>query len=109
MLLDPEVPLGISKSDAARFCRFQLRTVRQSDDRRDPAQLDPFADSDSCHRFRPTLIAIVPDAMRKTQKTFDRTGGLHAAALFDEEGRLLVVREDVGRHNAVDKVLGHAL
>ena len=55
------------------------------------------------------LIAALPAAMRSTQKTFDRTGGLHAAALFDDEGRLVVVREDVGRHNAVDKVLGYAL
>lgn len=54
-------------------------------------------------------LARLPDLMRPKQKIFDKTGGLHAAGLFDQTGKLIVVREDVGRHNAVDKVIGYAL
>jgi FdhD protein len=54
-------------------------------------------------------LAGLPDRLRAEQRTFDRTGGLHAAGLFTADGRLLVLREDVGRHNAVDKVIGWAL
>ncbi len=57
----------------------------------------------------PGVLAGLPDAMRERQAIFRRTGGLHAAALATADGRLLAVHEDVGRHNAVDKVVGHAL
>ena len=54
-------------------------------------------------------LADLPDRLRAAQRTFDRTGGLHAAGLFTAGGDLLVLREDVGRHNAVDKVIGWAV
>jgi len=52
------------------------------------------------------VLLALPDRLREAQRVFDSTGGLHAAGLFDDTGTALVVREDIGRHNAVDKVVG---
>jgi FdhD protein len=62
----------------------------------DPAQIEA------------SLLLALPERLRAAQYAFDETGGLHAAGLFDATGQLLVAREDVGRHNAVDKVIGWA-
>ena len=56
--------------------------------------------------IEPDVLSAMPDALRAGQRVFDRTGGLHAAGIFGADGRLFVVREDVGRHNAVDKAVG---
>jgi FdhD protein len=74
-----------------------VRTTARWSVREDPLQVDA------------SLLAELPDRLRAAQRVFDRTGGLHAAGLFSRDGDLLCLREDVGRHNAVDKVVGWAL
>jgi len=57
-------------------------------------------------RISPQILTTLPDTLRQSQTLFDSTGGLHAAALFSTTGELITVREDVGRHNALDKLIG---
>lgn len=63
---------------------------------------------DSALRIEAETLHNLPDRIRETQLAFAHTGGIHAAALFDADGKLLLVREDIGRHNALDKLIGAA-
>jgi len=98
----PDLARSVYTSSSCGLCGKAsieaVETVSSYDVRSDPAQLDA------------TLLATFPDALRAQQAVFQKTGGLHAAGLFDAAtGELLVLREDVGRHNAVDKVVGWAV
>ncbi|NJB85836.1 FdhD protein [Lewinella marina] len=67
----------------------------------------PFPDDTRRWRVPVDLLYALPDRLREAQQLFDRTGGIHAAGLFDLSGHLLHLAEDVGRHNALDKLIGH--
>ncbi len=98
---DPSIERAFYTTSSCGLCgKASLDAVRTST--RFSVDADPLT-------VTPALLAGMPDRLREAQKVFDRTGGLHAAALFDAAGELLVLREDVGRHNAVDKVVGWAL
>jgi len=58
-------------------------------------------------KIKNSLITKIPDLLRQSQSEFSKTGGIHASALFNKDGKALVIKEDVGRHNALDKVIGH--
>ncbi len=60
-------------------------------------------------KIKSNLITKIPDLLRQSQSEFSKTGGIHASSLFNKDGKALVIKEDVGRHNALDKVIGHAL
>lgn len=116
---------AVDRSDPTT--RYNHVTVRLNRPWQRPAESRYFAASSSCGMcgkatidqietecrvlppggpVRASLIPLLPDRLRAAQKAFDRTGGLHAAGLFDPAGNLCCAREDIGRHNAVDKVVG---
>jgi FdhD protein len=101
VLLDPSLERNFYTTSSCGLCGKAsleaVRTISKWHVDRDPLRLNA------------ATIATLPDKLRAAQRVFDRTGGLHAAGLFDAGGELLCVREDVGRHNAVDKVIGWAL
>jgi FdhD protein len=101
-LPDPSIERNFYMTSSCGLCgKASIDAVRTLS--RYPVADDPVSVSDE-------LLVSFPDRLRESQDVFEKTGGLHAAALFDaESGRMLVLREDVGRHNAVDKVIGWAL
>jgi FdhD protein len=106
--LSPEVPVDFDRLTrhvfASSSCGLCGKATIDAIQNRFPTLAEP-----SLPQIDAEQVAKMPDLMRQSQSIFDRTGGLHAAGLFDLSGKLLVLHEDIGRHNAVDKVLGHAL
>ena len=83
-----------------------MRGLRAALDRRSLHGIAPVGPGFTIDR---DVVAVMPDRLRAAQRAFNQTGGLHAAGLFDADGQLMQVAEDVGRHNAVDKVIGAEL
>jgi len=105
--LGDDAPLRVARARRALFVSSSCGLCgKQSLDRIEQA-VERFAGAGP--RVAGGVLANLPEQMRARQSTFAQTGGLHAAALFTEGGELLVLREDVGRHNAVDKVIGSRL
>src|SRR4051794_6182140 len=101
LTVPPPAPRAVYTSSSCGLCgTASLEAVRQT------AVWDVAADPLT---VTPGLLSSLPDRLRAAQKVFDKTGGLHAAGLFTPDGELVCLREDVGRHNAVDKVVGWAL
>ncbi|TJZ54357.1 formate dehydrogenase accessory sulfurtransferase FdhD [Streptomyces piniterrae] len=102
----PDITLerNVYTTSSCGLCgKASLDAVRTS------ARWDLDTSPDTPVRIDPATLADLPDRLRAAQRVFERTGGLHAAALFTTDGELLDIREDVGRHNAVDKIVGRAL
>src|SRR5271163_879519 len=106
VLLAPEVPVDFERLTRHVFASSSCGLCGKATIESVQGQFPPIQ---SDLRIDAELLASLPQQMRAEQETFNRTGGLHAAALFDAGGKLIVLREDVGRHNAVDKVIGHCL
>jgi FdhD protein len=88
---------------AAASCGICGRTSIEAVRARETARLNPH------FTIAAEILTELPTVLRSAQRIFGRTGGLHAAGLFDADGELLLVREDIGRHNAVDKAIGDSL
>jgi FdhD protein len=105
VLLAPEVPVDFEKLTRHVFASSSCGLCGKATIDAIRAQFEPIVTDVSVD---PRVLISLPRIMRSEQRSFAETGGLHAAAIFDLDGKLLVAREDVGRHNAVDKVIGRA-
>jgi FdhD protein len=105
--LSPDAPLDLGRSARSGYtssaCGVCGKTSIES-----ITTTSPYAVADDAVVLSPEVMGALPERLRERQGVFDRTGGLHAAGLFTPAGEPRVVREDVGRHNAVDKVVGWA-
>lgn len=102
-VLEPEVPFDLARFRRNLFATSSCGICGKASVEAALRTAPPVGDGPPM--ARPTALELVP-AMRRAQPLFDRTGGLHAAAAFTADGRALAVHEDIGRHNAVDKVVG---
>jgi FdhD protein len=99
----PDLALAERSFDVSSACGVCGKTSLDQIERRGIARVaSPLTVS-------PDIVTGLPDILRAAQRVFEGTGGLHAAGLFDASGKLLSLREDVGRHNAVDKLIGDQL
>jgi len=108
VVLAPDVPFDLARLTRHVFASSSCGLCGKATIDAVHAALPPVPVDDGL-TIEPQTLYRLPPIMRAAQDTFARTGGLHAAALFTAAGELACLREDVGRHNAVDKVLGHAL
>ena len=100
-----------AKFDAAKLSRqvFSSSTCGICGKATIEAVMQEFPPIRGAPKLQAGVLLTLPEKLAAAQKTFQRTGGLHACALFDSSGDLLLLREDVGRHNALDKLIGHEL
>ncbi|HWX38709.1 MAG TPA: formate dehydrogenase accessory sulfurtransferase FdhD, partial [Candidatus Sulfotelmatobacter sp.] len=105
--LSPDVKLDLESTQrnffAASSCGICGKASIESVRRRGVRAVNPN------FRMTPEILCQLPEKLKASQEVFSRTGGLHAAALFDRNGEMLAEREDIGRHNAVDKIIGWAV
>lgn len=107
--LNPESNFDISKLDRHFYTSSSCGVCGKSSLDAIKSTVPDFDFTHHKPELQPEIIAGLPDALRQAQNAFDSTGGIHASGLFDMKGNLLALREDVGRHNALDKLIGWGL
>lgn len=107
--LHPESSFDISKLDRHFYTSSSCGVCGKSSLDAIKSTVPDFGQTRQFPEIQPEIIAALPDTLRHSQNAFDSTGGIHASGLFDMTGKLLALREDVGRHNALDKLIGWGL